>query len=65
MQEELLTVDEVATRLKVSKTTIWRWLNDGKIKGAKINNDNWRIKESDLQLFIDLAFGEGLNGSTS
>lgn len=62
MTDELLTVEEVAARLKVGEFTVRKWLNEGKLKGAKINNDAWRVKESDLLAFIDSAYKEGVNG---
>lgn len=49
---ELLTPDEVASRLKVKKKTVYSWLSQGKLKGAKIG-DLWRIDERDLQDFIE------------
>ena len=43
MISNLLTVEEVATTLKVPETTIRKWLKDGKLKGVKLPNGDWRI----------------------
>ena len=44
-QSSLLTIAEVATLLKVSRKTVYRWLRDGKILGAiRIGErGSWRI----------------------
>ena len=49
--EEIYTVDEVASYLKLKPETIRVMLRQGKIKGIKVSRD-WRIRKSDLQLFI-------------
>ncbi len=51
---EYLTVDEVATRLKVHPRTVKRWLADGKLKGKLLGDRaGWRITESDLRRFME------------
>jgi excisionase family DNA binding protein len=55
MSDKLLTVKEVADTLTLKETTIYEWLKAGKLKGAKIG-DTWRVKESDLQAFIESAY---------
>ena len=55
MPDDFLTVADVAGRLQLNEWTIREWLKSGKIKGAKFG-DTWRIKESDLQEFIDSAY---------
>lgn len=52
MTEPLLTVEEVAKRLKLNEWTVREWLKAGKIKGGKLG-DTWRVQECDLQAFID------------
>ena len=52
--EHLLTVEEVAKRLDLHEETIRRYLQRGLLKGIKFGNrGGWRIKEGDLQAFID------------
>jgi excisionase family DNA binding protein len=51
-EERLFSVEEVAERLGMSKWTITDWLKAGRLKGSKIGKF-WRVKESDLEAFID------------
>lgn len=50
--DRLLTVEQVAKRLQVSKMTIYRYLKAKKIIAFKIGKE-YRIKESDFQKFLD------------
>jgi excisionase family DNA binding protein len=52
LEERLFSVEETAERLGVSKYTISDWIKAGRLKGFKIGKF-WRVKESDLQAFID------------
>jgi len=45
--DEILTVREVAEYLKLSRTTIWRWCNEGKLQAFKVGR-GWRIHRSEL-----------------
>lgn len=47
MNEELLTVDEVAEILRTTPNTIYRWLRAGKLPGVKIGKE-WRIRKETL-----------------
>ena len=49
---DLLTTDEVAAILKLNVQTVRRWLREGKLKGIKIADDEWRMHLADLQEFI-------------
>ena len=51
MKEKLLTLKEVAKRLRVSERSVFRYIHDGKLKASKIGY--WRITEKDLTKFID------------
>jgi excisionase family DNA binding protein len=51
-EDRLFSVEETAERLGVSKYTISDWIKAGRLKGTKIGKF-WRVKESDLQAFID------------
>jgi len=46
--DEILTVREVAAYLKLSRTTIWRWCNEGKLQAFKVGR-GWRIHRSELE----------------
>lgn len=56
--QEMLTPEEVARKLKVSRRTIYLWLRQGRLKGVKVG-DLWRIPESALREFIEEGTGKG------
>jgi excisionase family DNA binding protein len=45
-QERLIRPREVAIRLSVSRSTVYRWFWEGKLKGVKITGGTVRILES-------------------
>ncbi len=49
--DEIMTVDEVATYLKVSKNTVRRWCVKGKLPAFKIERE-WRIYKKELEKVI-------------
>ncbi len=50
--DRLLTIEQVAKKLQVSKMTIYRYIKAGKITVYKIGKE-YRIKESDLDKFLE------------
>lgn len=48
---DLLTTDEVAARLKVTKRTIYAWLKDGRLRGVKVGKF-WRIWQADVDALL-------------
>jgi excisionase family DNA binding protein len=51
LQNEVLTIKEVATYLRVSSVTVWRWCQKGVIPASRVGR-NWRIRREDvLRLF--------------
>jgi excisionase family DNA binding protein len=53
MAEDLyFTIDEVATTLKVSYLTVYRWVQSKKITAFKVGKQ-YRIKKEDLDKFIE------------
>lgn len=50
MSEKLLTLKEVAKRLRVSERSVFRYIHNGKLKASKIGY--WRIAEKDLADFL-------------
>lgn len=51
LKKEMLTVQEVANYLRVSRVTIRRWCQEGSLPASRIGRD-WRICRDDLfQLF--------------
>ena len=55
----LLRVDEVATLLQVSGSTITRWIRQGKLPAIHIERE-WRISRNDLIMWLDERY---LNGA--
>lgn len=49
----LLSVRDVAGRLQLSEYVTREYLKNGKIKGTKLNDRLWRVKEEDLQQFLN------------
>jgi excisionase family DNA binding protein len=48
---EILTVDEVAGYLRVSRATVCRWCGSGKLPAFKIGK-GWRVQRGELEGFI-------------
>ena len=53
--EELLTVDEVARRLKLHPETVRRWIRAGRLKAISLGSDRagLRIRASEIQRLLD------------
>lgn len=51
MIERLITPEDAADRLAVSKNTILDWLRSGQLKGVKAGR-LWRLRERDLEEFL-------------
>jgi excisionase family DNA binding protein len=49
--EKLITPEDAAERLAVSKNTILDWLRSGQLKGVKAGR-LWRLRERDLEEFL-------------
>jgi putative resolvase len=49
IQERLMRPREVANRLAVSRSTVYRWFWEGKLRGVKITGGTVRILESAVQ----------------
>jgi excisionase family DNA binding protein len=50
--ETLLTVQEVAERLKLHRNTVRDYLRRGRLEGLKLSGRTWRISELALQRFL-------------
>jgi excisionase family DNA binding protein len=53
-EQELLSLDEAAAALGVSRSSFSRWLTQGKIRGMKVGRQ-WRFQRSDLDKFVKMA----------
>jgi excisionase family DNA binding protein len=53
-EERLLTVREVAQRIRSSPETVRRWLRQGKLRGFRPGGTKlgYRVPESELQRFL-------------
>jgi len=47
--QKLLRPREVAARLAVSRSTVYRWYWEGKLKGVKLGGGTVRILESSVE----------------
>jgi excisionase family DNA binding protein len=56
-EDRLLTVPEVAERMRVGVDTVRRWLRTGRLKGLLPGGTKtgYRVRESDLRAFMDSA----------
>ncbi len=61
--DEILTVQEVAEYLKVSRTTVWRWCNEGKLPAFKAGR-SWRVHRSEIKKMVRLGFEDISDGET-
>lgn len=50
--KSVLSPEQVAQVLGLSKRTVISWLQEGKLNGIKVGN-RWRVREEDLDKFID------------
>jgi excisionase family DNA binding protein len=49
--DKILTVPEIAEYLKVSRTTVWRWCNEGKLPAFKVGR-HWRVHRSEFEKLV-------------
>ena len=56
-EDELLTVDEVARRLRVHPETVRRYLRAGQLRGVRFGGrrTGWRIRASEVELVLSGA----------
>ena len=52
MQKTLLRVGEAAELLAVSRWTIYRWLDEGRLEGTKIGRGSVRIFHTSLEKLV-------------
>jgi len=49
--DDIFTVQEVANYLKVSRSTVWRWCNQGRMSAFKAGH-SWRVHRSELEKIV-------------
>jgi len=52
MTGKMLTPEQVAERLAVTPNTVRGWLRSGMLKGVKLGNKVWRVREEALEAYI-------------
>ncbi|KJF97234.1 methylation-associated defense system helix-turn-helix domain-containing protein MAD1 [Photobacterium leiognathi] len=52
MDDQILTLKEVATYLKLAEKTAYRLASEGKLPGFKVGG-SWRFKKDDLEKWIE------------
>lgn len=52
--DEILTVQEVAKYLKVSRSTVWRWCNQGRLLAFKAGH-GWRVHRTEVERLMGHA----------
>lgn len=50
---KLLTIPQFAEQLQISKSTVWNWLREGRIKGINIGPKLIRIEQSELNKIMN------------
>ncbi len=59
LDNEILTIEEVATYLRLKPQTIYKWAQDKRIPSAKLGKE-WRFRRSVIDRWLDdQMFGEG------
>lgn len=50
--EKLLTPQQVANRLNIKRSSIWRYIRNKKLKVVKLTERTYRISEQELNKFL-------------
>jgi PTS system nitrogen regulatory IIA component len=59
-----MTIEEVASYLRVSERTVYEWAQKGDLPGGKIGT-TWRFKSADIEKWVnDRLKGQGASGDT-
>ena len=56
--DEVLTIDELAIYLKISKSTLYKLAQEGKLPGQKVGK-HWRFKRDVIDHWLEAAPNEG------
>ncbi len=53
LEDRLLTIEEVAEKLRVNQSTIFRLMKSGKLPYIKVSRRFTRIREKELEYFLN------------
>lgn len=56
--EQVFTIDELAIYLKVSKSTLYKLLGEGKVPGQKVGR-HWRFRKAAIDRWLEDTEGKG------
>jgi len=59
-QNDVLTIDELSTYLKISKSTLYKLVREGKIPSQKIGR-HWRFRKETIDRWLDETQAEASN----
>jgi excisionase family DNA binding protein len=48
-----MTVREVAAELRVCRATVYRFIESGRLRSARMGGSIYRVRRSDLRAFVD------------
>lgn len=63
MEKVLVRVDEAAELLSVSRWTIYRWVEHGKLEGTKIGKGSVRVFKASLDRLVEESRVEVCQGA--
>jgi excisionase family DNA binding protein len=52
MEDELLTIEQVAERLQVHPDTVRRYIREKKLRAIRLSNTNLRVRRSEFDRFL-------------
>jgi excisionase family DNA binding protein len=52
MDDDLLTIEQVADRLQLHPDTVRRYIREQKLKAVRLSATNFRVRKSELERFI-------------
>lgn len=55
--DDVMTIDELASYVKVSKSTLYRLVQNGKVPGQKIGK-HWRFRREAIDRWLDTESNE-------
>ncbi|MGA2928518.1 MAG: helix-turn-helix domain-containing protein [Solirubrobacteraceae bacterium] len=57
-EDEFLSIPEVARRLKLSRATIYRWIDEGRLPALKLGK-NIRLRAHDVDRLLEASWTVG------